>query len=49
MLDSPELRTLMVEIHDDLAQEVGSLLARHGFALEERHPAAGCWYGLFRR
>jgi FkbM family methyltransferase len=48
-LDSPELRTVMIEIHEQVAPEVVSLLEQHGFELEERYPASGCWYGLFRR
>lgn len=49
MLDSPELKTLMIEIHEDLEKDVVVLLEQHGFVLAERHPASRCWYGLFHR
>lgn len=54
-LDSPALRSLMVEVDVRRTEAVLEILGRHGFALASRvderlgQPLPGVWYGVFAR
>lgn len=49
------VRSVMIEVQHDLAEEIGSLLASFGYAERERFterkglPLGQCWYAIFER